>query len=295
MRRRGLWIGVTGAVLAAVTLAVVFAGGDRVAGALPEGEDPPPREIAEAVVSIGDVQVDESGGQAAFPLTLSRALRTSVTVSYSSTDAGSPVSSPVGHCRDLAVEHAPDNRAATGTVTFAPGETRKTIVVDLVDDAISECQESFVVALNSADADIASGGGRGTIVDNDAPPRLSISDAAVVEGGPNTWKQMVFTVTASGQGSYAITGKFDAHSRDATPAAAVGYDYQSSGGSFYVPGPADDGRYGSASVSVKVIGDGQPEEDEVFLVDLSAVSGATVANGRAQGKIGDDDGEIGAK
>jgi hypothetical protein len=64
-----------------------------------------------------------------------------------------------------------DYAATSGTVTFAPGVTSKTIRVPVLDDAVYEGNETFVVNLsNPVGGVIVDGQGVGTIVDNDLPP-----------------------------------------------------------------------------------------------------------------------------
>ena len=55
----------------------------------------------------------------------------------------------------------------------------------VLDDAISEEEEKFTVALSEASgATVSDGTATGTITDNDDPPGLAIEDAPpVVEGG----------------------------------------------------------------------------------------------------------------
>ena len=42
-----------------------------------------------------------------------------------------------------------DYETTSGTVTFAPGETSRTIIVPIIDDVITEDDETFVVDLNN--------------------------------------------------------------------------------------------------------------------------------------------------
>jgi chitinase len=59
-----------------------------------------------------------------------------------------------------------DYLPATGTLTFAPGETSKTISVVVFGDTVIEGAESFQVTLSSpAGATIGDGTGTGTITD----------------------------------------------------------------------------------------------------------------------------------
>ena len=70
-----------------------------------------------------------------FAVTLSRAASGPVTVDYATADG-------------TAVAGA-DYTAASGTLTFAPGETAKTVSVALLDDAIDEGKETFTLELSN--------------------------------------------------------------------------------------------------------------------------------------------------
>ena len=79
-----------------------------------------------------------------------------------------------------------DYVAQTGSLTFAAGETTKTITVTAIGDSVVEANEGFSVVLsNAVGATIAGGTGAGTIT-NDDVPTLSIGDTSVIEGNPGT-------------------------------------------------------------------------------------------------------------
>jgi hypothetical protein len=64
-----------------------------------------------------------------------------------------------------------DFLSSSGTLTFNPGESAKTIFIDVVDDSSFEGNETFFVNLtNPVGGVIADGQGMATIVDNDIPP-----------------------------------------------------------------------------------------------------------------------------
>ena len=64
-----------------------------------------------------------------------------------------------------------DYTAGSGTVTFAAGETSKTINVAITGDTVVEANETFSIALSSASgATIAHGSATGTIVNDDVAP-----------------------------------------------------------------------------------------------------------------------------
>jgi hypothetical protein len=94
-----------------------------------------------------------SASQAAFAISLNAPSASPVSVSYS-TAPGTATAS--------------DFTAASGTITFAPGQTNQTVLVQVPDDAILEPNETFVVNLsNPVGGVIADSQGVGTIIDND--------------------------------------------------------------------------------------------------------------------------------
>ena len=80
---------------------------------------PPPPEL-----SIGDVTVAENGGNAVFTVGLSRQSTATVTVRYSTFDGTADADS--------------DYLTRSGTLVFQPGETGKTIAVQVLDDSDQE-------------------------------------------------------------------------------------------------------------------------------------------------------------
>jgi hypothetical protein len=73
------------------------------------------------------------------------------------------------------------SRPISGTITFAPGETSRTILVPTIDDSMSEPTETFFVNLsNPVGATIARGQGVGTIIDNNDPFQVQ---SAKINGG----------------------------------------------------------------------------------------------------------------
>ena len=123
-----------------------------------------------------------------FKVTLTGQSDHAVTVDYATSDAGAVSTGP-----------SPDYQAVHGTLTFAPGETTKTIVVPINGDTIKEIDETFSVTLSnvSSNATIAQHLGGGTILDDgDTTIGLTISDAKVVEGDSGT-KNAGFVVQLS--------------------------------------------------------------------------------------------------
>ena len=137
------------------------------------------------VVNIGDASVTEghTGTQSAsLTVTLSAASSQPVTVSYSTANGSAAAGS--------------DYQSASGTVTFAAGQTTKTISVLVNGDRAGELNETFMVnvGLAAGNAVIGDAQGVGTIVDDE--PRVSINSVTKNEGNSGT-TQFVFTVSLS--------------------------------------------------------------------------------------------------
>ena len=78
---------------------------------------------------------------------------------------------------------SPDDFTSTsGTLNNPAGAASGTVIVQIIDDALYEAEESFVLNLsNPINASIVDNQGIGTITDNDAAPSLTIDD---IDTGP---------------------------------------------------------------------------------------------------------------
>src|SRR5262249_11170593 len=118
-------------------------------------------KVAQPRISAGaDVTVGEGQGYDDVPIKLSHPGRSEVTVQYfttNSTAVGNAdyICPAIGNC-DI------------GTLTFAPGETIKTVRIDLIDDVTPEPRETFLFNLQTpTSATIARAAEAITIRDND--------------------------------------------------------------------------------------------------------------------------------
>ena len=232
-------------------------------------------------VSIGDVTVIEGDSgtlTALFTVTLSAApaANETVTVKYKTAD---------GTARSTADARQDFIALPETTLTFAAGETVKTIAVQVVGDQRYEFDENFFVNITEAkltlstpgatptDYPIHDGQGLGTIKDTtalgvplDAKPTLAIGPATGVfeNGGAGA----VFTVTLSAASDQAVTVNFATLAGTAT----VG-DFEAQSGTLtFMPGET------AKPITVVVNGDAVDEADETFQVLLS---GAVLAGNGA--------------
>ena len=226
-------------------------------------------------LSIGDVSVTEGNSgtrTASFPVTLSTAASSTVTVNYATANGTATAGS--------------DYMAASGTLTFAAGTTTRTIAVTVNGDATGESNETFLVSLSAASgATIADAQGTGTIVNDDSVPTLSINDISVTEGNSGT-KAATFTVTLSASSASPVSVTY----ATANGSATAGSDYATTGGSVTFPAGST-----TETLSVTVNGDTTVELDETFTVNLTSPSGATLADAQGVATITNDDVVVGAQ
>ncbi|QLE59736.1 hypothetical protein FD725_29340 (plasmid) [Nostoc sp. TCL26-01] len=165
-------------------------------------------------------------------------------------------------------------------INFAPGETTKTVTVQVLGDTIDEFDETFFLNLSDAtNATIIKSQAVTTIIDNDAPPSITIGDRTITEGHSGT-QILNFTVSLNSASQKTISVKYDT----ANGTATAGSDYTATSGTItFAPGET------TKTVSVQVIGDRLDEQNENFFVNLSQAINANIADAQAIGTIIDDD------
>ncbi|MCA1991120.1 MAG: cellulose binding domain-containing protein, partial [Coleofasciculus sp. S288] len=223
-------------------------------------------------LSIGDTTIAEGNAGntlASFRVGLSQASGKSVTVDYTTADGTAKAGS--------------DYTAKSGSVTFAPGETSKTIAVPIIGDTRVEPNETFAVNLSKpSNATITDAQAIGTIRNDDVSstlPQLSISDASFTEGNSGTTNRG-FTVKLSAASTKTVTVGY----ATADGTAKAGSDYTAKSGSVtFTPGET------SKTISVPIVGDTTVESNETFTVNLSKPSNATITDAQAKGTIRNDD------
>jgi hypothetical protein len=172
-----------------------------------------------------------------------------------------------------------DFAAASGTVSFAPGETSKVAVVAVVADALDEHDEGFSVQLSSpSGAPIADGEAQVSILDDD-DNLLTVSDAQVVEG-TGTDPSLAFQIHLS---SPALEDVPVSYQTEAISAVAGGDFFLASGTAIVPAGQT------SAVVIVEVVADSEVEPTESLRLVVHDAPGATLEDPIGLGTIIDDD------
>jgi hypothetical protein len=147
------------------------------------------QQAAKPSLSIADATVAEGNAGTttlSFPVTLSAASTQTVSVAYTTADGTATAPG--------------DYAAATGTVTFRPGETSKVIAVGVVGDAEMEQNETLTVtASNPVNATLAKGTATGTITNDDTAIPVT---AGSYQGTTQEGNYVFFTVL----GNRTVTG-----------------------------------------------------------------------------------------
>src|SRR5262249_20970625 len=150
-----------------------------------------------------------------------------------------------------------------------PGETTKTVTVDVLGDLIDETNETFSLTLsNVTNVGSVIGFEQATITDDDTAT-LSINDVTVVEGNSGT-VDAVFTITLSTPSS--STGGGGGGTASGTATSGTDYYPVGGGGPSFAPGET------TKTVAVPVIGDTVAEPDETFFLNLTSSNGAAIAD-----------------
>ena len=227
-------------------------------GTIRDDDEPP-------TVSIAGDTGPEDVGELVFSVTLMARALTEVTVNYATMD-------------DTAIA-GDDYVPVEGTLTFAPGETARTIRVAVVDDAVDEAdEESFAVTLSGpSGATLAHSLATGVIRDDDEPPALSVADAA----GDEDVGTLEFAVTLSAPSGIEVSASYA--TKDGT--AAADSDYAAATGTLvFAPGEV------SRTIRVAILDDALHEADEeTFEMTLARLVNASAADVSATGTIRDND------
>ncbi|WP_256701822.1 immunoglobulin-like domain-containing protein [Aeromonas sp. RU39B] len=167
--------GVTDTAHSFESLGVASGTGAAVDGVITDADSAP-------VLSVSSAQVIE-GGDLMFTVSRNGDAQAAQSVKFATLD-GSANSS--------------DYTAASGSLTFNPGEMSKTVTVHTTADTLFEGNENLYLTLSQPNfGSVAQGKAMGTIIDDDSAPRVaSISSPSVTEG-----QSLVFDVTLTNAAS----------------------------------------------------------------------------------------------
>ncbi len=237
----------------------------------------------DAVLSIsprGTFLAEGLSGETAFPFEVTRSgdLRAAVTVDFAVTGSGT----------DAANADDFNGTLPSGTLTFAAGESSKTITINVSGDAAAEPTEHFKVTLSNSGTDVVvKESAPGMILDDDGVISIAATNASRVEGNSGHTE---FTFTITRTGSTNVESRFDVTVSGSGANPATGADFRGN-----PPEPIPTIRLTflpdqtSKTVGVNVSGDTNIEADEGFALTLSNATNASIGTSTATGTIISDD------
>lgn len=219
-------------------------------------------------ISAGEgVEVSEAAGTAEVELTLSAASATDVTVTAFTRASDESPATP-----------GEDYYGTTEEVTFAAGETSKTVNVTILDDAVDESTEQVMLRLvNPVNAQISDDSALISIIDDDGSAEISVSDASANESDGSVDVEVSLseavsdplTVTVFTRAGSAVAGQ-DFYGKTEIVTFAAGET--------------------TSNFTVLIIDDDLSETPETFSVRLVNASSGTIADEEAVVTITDDEG-----
>jgi hypothetical protein len=220
---------------------------------------------ASASVSVGDVQVGESGS-ATFTITRSAGLlagATSVAFRTAGRSAG-------------AADYTADSGTRAFPATIAATTQFAYVSIPIAPDALDEPNETFVLEISGAE--VTDGEATATIVDDDPAPSLSVTGGATVREGAGEIARFVVALTAPSGRTVSVDYT------TANQSATAGQDYVAKQDTVRLaPGATE------ALVDVALLDDTIDEPAETFELRLGTPSGAVAGVGTASATIVDDD------
>ena len=248
---------------------VVMLDAARSAGEVMVDRTPATTTIARVSVSVAAATAQE-GEPLRFVVTLAGEATRAVAVSYGTSNG--------------TAQAGKDYTAADGTLTFEPDALERTFTVTVAtsQDELDEADETFILTLRDpVNAELGDDyRAPGTIIDDDAAPEITITDAEVIERAGT----MVFPVRLSTESGRQLAIQY--HTEDVTTTAGEDYREVTQRTLIIEPGQA------AAEIRIKVLNDSLDEPDETFEVWLSDAQHVALANRAATGTIIDDDAPV---
>jgi Calx-beta domain/Carboxypeptidase regulatory-like domain len=210
------------------------------------------------IISVGTTAVTKPASGTVpetFTVSLSAASPNTVTVGYSTSNNNAVAG----------VDYA----ATSGTLSFAPGTTSKTVTVNVNGNTIAGPDLSYYLSLASpTNALIAGTNAFGIIQNPNQNPTLSINTIAIYKPQSGT-SSAKLTVTLSSASPNTVTTTYSTQNGTAT----AGSDYVAKSGTLiFTPGVT------SQTISISVNGNTLPTGDRYFYVNIGSPTNATIVS-----------------
>ena len=222
-------------------------------------------------ISIADLTASEADGTVNLTATLSEASERIITVNFATANDSAEATS--------------DYVTGTGVITFTPGEDlTESVPVTLIADSTDEPDETLKVTLSGAqNATISDANAVLTITDNNNPVTISIDDLVTSNEAALSHDVTVRLSAVSGKD---VSVNYSTADGDGANKATFNNDYNTTSSTItFAAGEV------TATIPVTVLADSQNEGDEVFYINLSGASNATISDSQSSITITDDDGE----
>jgi hypothetical protein len=211
------------------------------------------------LITVADVDVNESAGTATFTVSLSVVSNMDIAVDYTTSDG---------------TANAPDDYTSSdGTLTIPSGNTSGIVEVPIVDDTMDELDETFTVDIsNPVNATIEDGQITVTIIDNDdnSPPTISdIPNQVTEEDTPIV--AIAFVVDDAETAPTLLTLAGSSNNQQLVPNSNIEFGGQGTNRTVTVS--PDENQSGSATVRVTV-SDGSSMTHDSFDIDVIEVNDA---------------------
>ena len=204
-------------------------------------------------ISISDQNLAETSTNMIFTVSLDKSGIAPITVDYATSDG--------------TAEAGSDYTSVSGTLTFASGETSKSVIVPISGDNILEADESFTVTLSNVTgtANLLDGSGTG-VIENDDAASVTIADVAANED--NGTVTVTLSLENGVQGGFTV----NASTTDAT-ATTTDSDYTAiSGEVLTFAGTAGETQTFDITLGV----DTKLEANETLTVAMSTLAATTL-------------------
>lgn len=207
-------------------------------------------------------------------LSLTEATTNTVSVDYVSTDLSATTADN-------------DYTPLSGTLTFAPGETSKTIGISINGDTIFESNEAFTINYsNPINADLHTSSSAIAITNDDAEPArptIELTNTSITEGndGSNT---ATITATLSETTTNVVSVDFATTDPDIVNSATANVDYVAASGTLtFEPGTQ------TQTIELIINGDTEVEATELLQILLSNALNGEIGNALTDIQIVNDD------
>jgi len=234
-------------------------------------------------VVINDVTVAEANGGsvvATFTVSLADGSGSGPVVVSGTTSAGTATTG--GQCGAAGVDFV----GVLGQgVTLSASEPSKPISITVCGDTRDEPDQTFFVNIVARGAAVQDGQGQATIIDDDPPPVLNISDGTLGESPTGLF--FAFGVSLVGATEKVVSVRYATADRTALGGVCgtPGVDYEKTDSSITLPSTLGS----PGTTPVRVCADDVSEGDQQFEIRLSKATNATIQDGTGLVTITDDE------